>query len=506
MQSEGALRPLFARILGNYIKIKKFETVSTDNKFKELVQESCAICQEAIQMINQLELFSKNESLEDLSTQSIRYLTLPAFLAFFNGQKSDREERLNALKLAQAYYDEFMDLVECYGIPDLPKRLTAHDSSGDSANLKSKTSVVRRDPNVVREEKIRAYKAKKALEQRLENFLSFDSPHTDDEVLVSDPFSFFGLVYIKRDESVAFVRYWAYTAVEELKLIDEEVAILSRFPGPQGPSSPSPPPIIRQPPLLITREKIRAAVFGAGYPSLPTMTLDQFVELQVQQGLMPPPQSVKDNKSNSREGTWRRINPSETAEAKQETETRAAREDALEDAYSEEQRTKARNFDEFKDEHRLFDETDIFSLPSPSEPPVFSQQRAQPRRSGDDDDDLRDREDEAPQVVAGTGVSESEAIDFARRNLVKKQPQKNKLDAENDDKSTAEEIEAERSGRVLFRKPRAKEDSKETKARKATNRKKGENERTKKTAIERKDKKSGGGLSFSYDDAEEEDD
>ncbi|KAL5961634.1 Immunoglobulin-binding protein 1 [Taenia solium] len=337
MQSEGTLRSLFASILGNYIKIKKFETVSTDSKFKELVQESCAICQEAIQMINQLELFSKNESLEDLSTQSIRYLTLPAFLAFFNGQKSDRGERLNTLKLAQAYYDEFMDLVECYGIPDLPKRLTVHDSSGDSANLKSKTSVVRRDPNVVREEKIRAYKAKKALEQRLENFLSFDSPHTDDEVL--------------RDESVALVRYWAYTAVEELKLIDEEVAILSRFPGPQGPSSP-PPPIIRQPPLLITREKIRAAVFGAGYPSLPTMTLDQFVELQVQQGLMPPPQSVKDSKSNSREGTWRRVNPSETAEAKQETETRAAREDALEDAYSEEQRTKARNFDEFKDEHR----------------------------------------------------------------------------------------------------------------------------------------------------------
>ncbi|KAL5107101.1 Immunoglobulin-binding protein 1 [Taenia crassiceps] len=339
MQSESTLPSLFEDILRSYIKIKNFETVSTDGKFQALIHKCCAICQEAIQMINQLELFSKNESLEDLSTQSIRYLTLPAFLAFFNGQKSDREERLTALKLAQTYYDEFMDLVECYSIPDLPKRLTAHDSSGENANLKSNSSAVRRDPNAVREEKIRAYKAKKALEQRLEKFLSFDSAHTDDEVL--------------RDESVAFVQYWAYTAVEELRLIDEEVAILSRFPEPQrSSSSPPPNPISRQPPLLITREKIRAAVFGAGYPSLPTMTLDEFVELQVQQGLMPPPQSLKGNKVNSTESTRRLVNPSETAEAQQEAETQAAREDALEDAHSEEQRKKARNFDEFKDEHR----------------------------------------------------------------------------------------------------------------------------------------------------------
>lgn len=61
-------------------------------------------------------------------------------------------------------------------------------------------------------------------------------------------------------------------------------------------------------------------------------------------------------------------------------------------------------------------------------------------------------------------------------------------------------------GRVLFRKPKAKEDIKEKKARKAKNEKKGENEGTKKTAIERKDKKPGGSLSFSYDDEEAGDD
>ena len=78
------------------------------------------------------------------------------------------------------------------------------------------------------------------------------------------------------------MRYWAYTAIEELKLIDEEVTLLSRFNG-QPPPPPVPSPTNRQPPLLITREKICAAVFGAGYPSVPTMTLDQYVDLQVRQ-------------------------------------------------------------------------------------------------------------------------------------------------------------------------------------------------------------------------------
>ncbi len=44
---------------------------------------------------------------------------------------------------------------------------------------------VRKDPNAFREAKIRAYKEKKALEQRLENFSKLDLPNVDDELIVS---------------------------------------------------------------------------------------------------------------------------------------------------------------------------------------------------------------------------------------------------------------------------------------------------------------------------------
>lgn len=34
-------------------------------------------------------------------------------------------------------------------------------------------------------------------------------------------------------------------------------------------------------PFILTRSAVQASVFGAGYPSLPTMTIEQFYEQQV---------------------------------------------------------------------------------------------------------------------------------------------------------------------------------------------------------------------------------
>ncbi|KAM3180270.1 hypothetical protein ACTXT7_016616, partial [Hymenolepis weldensis] len=75
----------------------------------------------------------------------------------------------------------------------------------------------------------------------------------------------------------------------------------------------------------------------------------------VRQGLMPAPQKLKSKAfttGSSNGASWRRIDPAATAEAKEAAEEKTARDDALEDAHSEEQRTKAQRFDEFKDEHR----------------------------------------------------------------------------------------------------------------------------------------------------------
>ena len=65
---------------------------------------------------------------------------------------------------------------------------------------------------------------------------------------------------------------------------------------------------------------------------------------------MPPPQPLKPNIGSG--ATFKRVDPTESEETKRSAEEKAAQHDAMEDAYSEEQRAKAQKFDEFKDEHR----------------------------------------------------------------------------------------------------------------------------------------------------------
>ncbi|VDN98302.1 unnamed protein product [Rodentolepis nana] len=507
MQSEPSLPNFFNKILQNYLKIKKDEISSSNEGFKGLIEQSCALCDEAIRRINQLDLFSKNESLDDLSTSSIRYLTLPAFLAFYTSQKFDRDERLTSLKLTQTYYDEFFDSIESYGFPDLPK---LEKPSGDEPSSKFYLRSPRVDPEKQRNERIKAYKEKKSLDERLEKFLSLNSPTVDEEML--------------REESIGLIRYWAFTAVEELRLIKSEVELLEKFQGqntlqqppPRKPSGPT------QPPLVITREKILAATFGAGYPSVPTMTLDQFVDLQVKQGLMPPPQQMKsrtstNNSSSSSNGaSWHRIDPSDTAEAKEADEEKMARYDALEDAHSEEQRAKAQRFDEFKDEHRR----GSGNRANPEEPAFIKRFREQSgmkpeatvkdkmrsRIQLENDDDFRDREDEAPQVVAGVGVSEEEASEYAQKILVKHPNNKVRDDSDkSEDEGTPEEIEAEKSGKIVFRRPKTKQskvnDDKAARKKDSEDRKKFDKLRERR----KKNENPGGTLSFNLDEECEDD-
>ena len=42
-------------------------------------------------------------------------------------------------------------------------------------------------------------------------------------------------------------------------------------------------------PFIITRDQVQKKVFGLGYPSVPTYTIDEFYERQVELGNVPQP-------------------------------------------------------------------------------------------------------------------------------------------------------------------------------------------------------------------------
>ncbi|KAL3312448.1 Immunoglobulin (CD79A) binding protein 1 [Cichlidogyrus casuarinus] len=94
-----SLSQLFKSISTAYDEISESELSSSDAKIQTKVKSAIAQCSTALNQIRALCLFSANESFDDLTTESIRFLTIPAFLGYFHSQIF--EDRLEALTSAK---------------------------------------------------------------------------------------------------------------------------------------------------------------------------------------------------------------------------------------------------------------------------------------------------------------------------------------------------------------------------------------------------------------------
>ncbi|CAI2732546.1 unnamed protein product [Schistosoma spindalis] len=314
------LPDVFAQVLKKYSEVSDYKGSYADPKFKDLLMIACRFCENAMNMVNELRLFSKNESLDDLSSAEIRYICLPALLGYFNSQKN--EDRPSCIRLAL----DFFKLCSDYGVL-FPSGVSLEKNNHSSGQ--SSMSDLAHD----REVKIRRYKSKKALEERLEKLASYvDQPHVDEET--------------KREFNVTLVQRWLCVAQDDIISLQNELDILEKGNSINENNRN----VTRSEPLrpfIITRSAAQAAVFGAGYPSLPTMTIEEFYDQQVAAGLLPPPRPI--SQSGSRPNVTR-IDPS--AEEREAEEKKKANQDELEDADDPDMLSKARSFDEFKDEHR----------------------------------------------------------------------------------------------------------------------------------------------------------
>lgn len=95
--------------------------------------------------------------------------------------------------------------------------------------------------------------------------------------------SFYSLFQLfKREYNLTLVRHWLYTVNEELNTLLQEEQFLSMDPEQLKPAEKTERQSTQHiKPFILTRDAAQAAVFGAGYPSLPTMTIDQLYEQEV---------------------------------------------------------------------------------------------------------------------------------------------------------------------------------------------------------------------------------
>uniref|UniRef100_A0A8C1PS36 Immunoglobulin (CD79A) binding protein 1 n=1 Tax=Cyprinus carpio TaxID=7962 RepID=A0A8C1PS36_CYPCA len=314
---------------------KLYEEVDTTNEpssstaVQVKVKRGIMQLEEATMMVNQLDLFSRNEALEEISTTDLKYLLLPALLGALTMKQVNPNKRLEHVQAARVYFMDFLQRCKSYDICSfqLPKTSenTADTPTEEQMNPPVPMPMSQSDLIAMatqRQAKIERFNQRKETEAKLSEIRGLvESGSADEEVV--------------RDFYLLNVRRWVTLALEEIDSISQEIEILKRMElFKQSAPQPSPPKRPPMKPFILTKDAVQAKVFGAGYPSLPTMTVDDWYEQHRRQACLPD-QGI----------------PRSAANDDKEEDERAERE-RKEENDDEEALQKARDWDHWKDTHR----------------------------------------------------------------------------------------------------------------------------------------------------------
>ncbi|GFR66906.1 immunoglobulin-binding protein 1-like [Elysia marginata] len=324
-----------------------FETTddpSSSDKFQGKLRQAIENTQRAIRMVNDLDLFSRNEDIEEVATNEVKYMLLSAFLGCFTCLNTHMS-RADAVMKSKMCYTDFLKLLRTYSIIEYDISLSEGDDSNDDIeNVVPSNRMRGSDLNAMsaqRNNKIQRFKEKKELEKRIAELQpQVEKEHVDDEV--------------KRDFYLTQIRHWANRAIDEVDSCNLELQMLKHrqemaasddAKGNQSSnkSSATKPKPFR--PFILTKTNLQKQVFGAGYPAIPTMTVDEFYQEKLREGHLS--ESVQGHSMQS----WA-ADPDKDA---QDREREAAEKEEKQEREDEEELQRARAMDEWKDDHRRGD-------------------------------------------------------------------------------------------------------------------------------------------------------
>ncbi|KAI1716053.1 TAP42-like family domain-containing protein [Ditylenchus destructor] len=312
--------------------------VSTSASRNEKLKQCIEKLQNIAKLISRMALFSPNEQVEEFPTSSLPYLLTPAYLAYAIQELNvELERRLTYLNAAKIHYRQFLENMLTYAVisfklPWLDSGESEEQGTSTVASTRSTEQAVRD-----RQKKINQHNQFKVLEEALEK-LKIAQRRNDDEST-------------QRGIYFALLRLWALRAMSELDKIEEEIKIMEYMQSMRntGGAQTSAKPGAKNSSdslktFTIVKTEVQKKVFGLGYPSIPTVTVDEwFDEMSKREGFAVQPQRPK-NYTVTGEGEEERISDSEEQDQDQPFAAREAKD--------EEERQKQITKDDWKDTHR----------------------------------------------------------------------------------------------------------------------------------------------------------
>ncbi|KAM5467514.1 Type 2A phosphatase-associated protein 42 [Microsporum audouinii] len=195
---------------------KALETVADTNSpaFREQLSNAISAFEQCQKLIQQLSLFSPNESVEDVTTGDLQFLTVPYLLAELL-QRSYGVDRLKTLQQTRDEYERYLEALEQYGLlsPSNKKLYEQYLEQPDSFSLTPTNDVSAR-----RQVKITRFKEEKELKQKLE-YLSQnkDSGHNDEDIV--------------RQVYLAEIDFYTHQTFQSLDMLSQELSMLKVAPS-----------------------------------------------------------------------------------------------------------------------------------------------------------------------------------------------------------------------------------------------------------------------------------
>uniref|UniRef100_A0A0K8TNB6 Putative immunoglobulin-binding protein 1 n=1 Tax=Tabanus bromius TaxID=304241 RepID=A0A0K8TNB6_TABBR len=317
-EANRTLRSIFKEGYDLYNELEASTDPTNSREYQGHVQKCIKLFEDSTRLVNIVQMFSSNELMDEIATDHLKYILLPFFLAQLHGKKQSGD-RLGNLQIAEVYYKDFLKRCEEYGIC---KPISTNAVTGISGTQDLVEAAKQRN------DKIQEYKMKKELDEHIKLLkVAVEKSHVEEET--------------KREFYIKLIRSSILEAKNELKATQQEIQMQEFMKQRQANMKDGEVEVSRPPPPPLRPIVIHKSVFGRGYPSAPTMTVADFYDERVREGVFPDPEKVNMKALNSI--------PQENEE---EEEAELAQNEELVERDDEEYLARQRAMDEFHDNVR----------------------------------------------------------------------------------------------------------------------------------------------------------
>ncbi|KAF9564378.1 serine/threonine protein phosphatase PP2A-associated protein [Agrocybe pediades] len=323
-----SLPALYNHILLDSKKLSNLPTI--EDETQELVAKCLQDLKNLHSRIIELSIFSPNETLEDISSRDLVYLTVPYVFSEVQGRlkTTSRVDRMNSLQQVERYIQNFIGLLEKYEIVPQDERALFDKKTAEVVDYAKR-----------RELKINQYKKEKELKLRIEtirkrtrqksssdedtdyDYIASLLPTATPKVAAGDEELDSDTDEVLRETTLVLLRLLYAHACTQLQSMEQELELLRNapptplfgpsdgderdkkrnaevdewkldIPVPGGPDGKGPlmdasgkplRPFTILPSDAGDRARLQARVFGPGH-RLPTMSIDEYLEIERQRG------------------------------------------------------------------------------------------------------------------------------------------------------------------------------------------------------------------------------